>query len=142
MSLHLITSTLISHFWSWYILAFFSFETIQSCVLLCRSFNIRILNCEYDREIIHEIDWNFEQVLFHVPITHLFISEKIFFEFFRMTKSEKKKRFSKCQFSKSKKKSDFSRYFFFFRFSFFFFPSFFELQVCLWIYSDIVISIF
>ena len=82
MSLHLITSTLISHLWSWYISAFFSFETIQFCVLFCRNFSIRILNCEYDREIIHEIDWNFEQALFHELIIHLFISEKVFFRIF------------------------------------------------------------
>ena len=138
---------LISHLWLKYISTFFSFETIQLCVLFCRNFEIRILNCEYDREIIHEIDWNFEQILFHESIIHLFISKRVFFEFFRMTKSEKKKKkFSKWQFSKSKKKIWFFtifRFFFsFFVFRFFFFSTFFEFQVRFWIFSDIVISVF
>ena len=127
MSLHLIASTLISHFWSWYISAFFSFETIQFCVLFCRNISIRILNCEYDREIIHEIDWNFEQALFHESIVHLFISKKVFFEFFRMTKFEKKEKkiLEITVFEIEKKIWFFTIFrFFFFRFSFFFFQHF------------------
>ena len=146
MSLHLITSILIPHFWSWYISAFFLFETIQFCVLFCRNFNIRILNCKYNREIIHEIDWNFEQVLFHESITHLFISKRIFFRIFSNDEVWKKKKNSRNDNFRNRKKNlifhDIS--FFFFRFSFFvfFFSAFFELQIRLWIFSDIVISVF
>ena len=129
MSLHLIASILISHFWSWYISAFFSLETIQFCVLLCRNSNIRILNCEYDREIIHEIDWNFEQTLFHESIIYLFISERVFFRIFSNDEIWKKKNSRNDNFRNRKKKPDFSRYFvFFFVFRFFFFFSIFWIS--------------
>ena len=126
MPLHLIALTLIPHFWSWYIPAFFSFETIQFCVLFCRSSSIRILNCEYDREITHEIDWKFEQALFHESIIYLSISEKVFFRVFSSGEiwKKEKKILEMTIFEIEKKNLIFhvSRYFvFFFVFRFFLF---------------------
>ena len=130
MSLHLIASILIPHFWSWYISAFFSFGTTQLCVLFCRSSSIRILNCEYDREIIHEIDWNLEQALFHESIIYLFISERIFFRVFSNDEIWKKKKILEMTILEIEKKNlifHVSRYFVFFfvfRFFLFFFQHF------------------